>query len=250
MSWWMALALVIILTGGFVILSRLHLLRIALGFWASFAVGIGVLAAARARDGRALAPRADHAAPLLVGARHLARGPGLPLLHDHRPEDGTPRAARADRVRARARDARSAPDRADAHRVGEQGRAARRRSSIVCAAMPVLACVPRRTARLCESPLAAVVYPVGAARPSATAPATATAARALPPGALPPITILPSKGVQSQLTLPTAQADRARPRRDRPGAAARRDVTLRLEPGGGQEPPRRGRTARRRAPTG
>ena len=28
---------------------------------------------------------------VLVAARHLARDPGLPLLHDHRPEDGTPR---------------------------------------------------------------------------------------------------------------------------------------------------------------
>src|SRR4051794_30626920 len=46
MSWWMAFALGIILTGGFLILSRLHLLRIALTFWASFAVGIAVLAAA------------------------------------------------------------------------------------------------------------------------------------------------------------------------------------------------------------
>ena len=46
MSWWMALALAIIVTGGFTILRRLHLLRVALGFWASFAVGIGVLALA------------------------------------------------------------------------------------------------------------------------------------------------------------------------------------------------------------
>src|SRR3954447_17920827 len=46
MSWWMALALAIIVTGGFAILRRLHLLRVALGFWASFAVGIGILALA------------------------------------------------------------------------------------------------------------------------------------------------------------------------------------------------------------
>ena len=44
MSWWMGLALAIIVTGGFTILRRLHLLRVALGFWAAFAVGIGVLA--------------------------------------------------------------------------------------------------------------------------------------------------------------------------------------------------------------
>src|SRR5665213_1088314 len=46
MSWWMALALVIIVTGGFTILARLKLLRVALSFWAVFAVGIGGLALA------------------------------------------------------------------------------------------------------------------------------------------------------------------------------------------------------------
>ena len=102
MSWWMALALLIILTGGFAILSRLHLLRIALVFWGSFAVGIGILAVGGSRDGRALAPRADHGDPLLVGARHVAGGHGVPLLHDHRPEDRPARSPRADRVRTRA----------------------------------------------------------------------------------------------------------------------------------------------------
>jgi Na+-translocating ferredoxin:NAD+ oxidoreductase RnfD subunit len=46
MSWWMALTLVIIVTGGFTILARLKLLRVALSFWAAFAVGIGGLALA------------------------------------------------------------------------------------------------------------------------------------------------------------------------------------------------------------
>src|SRR3954451_8135371 len=45
MSWWMVLALAIILTGGFAILSRLKLLWIALAFGLSFAVGIAILAA-------------------------------------------------------------------------------------------------------------------------------------------------------------------------------------------------------------
>src|SRR4051812_27456587 len=44
MSWWMGLALLIILTGGFAILSRLKLLWIAVAFWVSFAAGIAVLA--------------------------------------------------------------------------------------------------------------------------------------------------------------------------------------------------------------
>ena len=48
----------------------------------------------RAHDDRAVAPRPDRRALVLVGARHLARGPRLLLLHDHRPEDGAARPAR------------------------------------------------------------------------------------------------------------------------------------------------------------
>src|SRR5262249_5095281 len=44
MSTWMALALVIIVAGGLLILLRLELLGIAVGFWLAFAAGIGVLA--------------------------------------------------------------------------------------------------------------------------------------------------------------------------------------------------------------
>ena len=46
MSPWLALALVIILVGAFAILSRLHLLAIAVTFWITFAIGIAVIAAA------------------------------------------------------------------------------------------------------------------------------------------------------------------------------------------------------------
>ena len=45
MSPWMALALAIILVGAFAILSRLHLLAIAVTFWLAFAAGIAVIAA-------------------------------------------------------------------------------------------------------------------------------------------------------------------------------------------------------------
>jgi hypothetical protein len=44
MSPWMALALVIIVAGGLVILLRLRLIGIAVGFWLAFAAGIGVIA--------------------------------------------------------------------------------------------------------------------------------------------------------------------------------------------------------------
>ena len=49
--WWgplspaLVLALVLIVAGGFLILRRLHLVAVAVGFWLAFAVGIGVLAA-------------------------------------------------------------------------------------------------------------------------------------------------------------------------------------------------------------
>src|SRR6266513_5247371 len=46
MSVWLALALAVIVTGGFLILRRLKLLRVDLGFWASFAVAVGILALA------------------------------------------------------------------------------------------------------------------------------------------------------------------------------------------------------------
>jgi Na+-translocating ferredoxin:NAD+ oxidoreductase RnfD subunit len=46
MSPWLALALVIILVGAFAILSRLHLLAIAVTFWIAFAIGIALIAAA------------------------------------------------------------------------------------------------------------------------------------------------------------------------------------------------------------
>src|SRR5207248_8116080 len=44
MSVWLAIALAVIVAGGFAILLRLGLLRVALGFWVSFAAGVGVLA--------------------------------------------------------------------------------------------------------------------------------------------------------------------------------------------------------------
>ena len=46
MSAWLALALALIVAGGFAILGRLRLLGVAIGFWLAFAAGIGVLAAA------------------------------------------------------------------------------------------------------------------------------------------------------------------------------------------------------------
>ena len=46
MSWWMALALAIIVVGGLIILLRIHLIGIAIGFWVTFAAAVGVIALA------------------------------------------------------------------------------------------------------------------------------------------------------------------------------------------------------------
>ena len=125
MSAWMALALAIIVVGGLAILSRLHLLEIAVFFWIAFAAGIAVLAA----SGHAMTARwhlgPDHGLGVLAGARLLARDPGLPLLHDHRPEDDPCAGGSAPGLRGRDRAPRRAPDRAADDRVLDEGRRAR-----------------------------------------------------------------------------------------------------------------------------
>ena len=80
----------------------------------------------RPRVHRALAPRPGHRPLLLVGAGHLAGGAGLPVLHDHRPEDDAEVDARSGRLRGLDRPARRAPDRAGEDRVLGEGRAPRR----------------------------------------------------------------------------------------------------------------------------
>ena len=59
MSPWLALAVGLIVVGGFTILTRLRLLAIAVGFWLTFAAGIGSARGERTLDDRALARRAD-----------------------------------------------------------------------------------------------------------------------------------------------------------------------------------------------
>ena len=78
----------------------------------------------RPHDDRALAPRPDLGLSPVVGARHLARGARVPLLHDHRPEDGSALPDGPTRLRRLARPARGGDDRADDYRVRGQGRAA------------------------------------------------------------------------------------------------------------------------------
>ena len=97
---WMILAYVVIIGGGLLITRRLQLLALAATFWVTLAVGIGILAASGhcMTTNWAFAPVCGRR--LLAGHRHLARGHDLPVLHDHRPQDGAGRAGRPGRVRA------------------------------------------------------------------------------------------------------------------------------------------------------
>jgi len=236
MSWWMALALLIILTGGFAILSRLHLLRIALVFWASFAVGIGILAAA----GHEMVAR-WHLGPI-TGTHFwwvLVTSPEVMVFLFFMITDPktAPRDPRARIWYALALGLLAPLLIAPMHTEWASKVALLSSLFIVCAAMPVLAYVPRRRLVLALAAATAVAYPV-TLLVVGNGPGDATAARPLPAGALPAITILPSKGVQSQLTMPTAKLiahDLVALVQDKSALADR--VALRLEPGGGQDPP-------------
>ena len=277
MSVWLALALAIIVAGGFAILRRLKLLRVALGVLGRRSPpAIGVLALA----GHTMTAR-WHLGPisgfqLLVGARHLARGARVPLLHDHRPEDG------AARRRARGSPTRVAlgllaalliaPTTTEfAAKVALLGVARDRLPRDAAAAR---SSVPRRPTARRRSRLPAVRRRLGGVLVVVDGAAPSPLPAPLPPGALPPITILPvAAASQTQLDRHTAQliahdlvaAVPARGRRPaprlaraghRPGPADRRRAARRprrtactqTAAGTGRSPRRRSRRAVAAAP--
>jgi len=236
MSWWMALALAIIVTGGFAILSRLRLLRVALSFWASFAVGIGGLALA----GHAMTAR-WHLGPIEGFSFWwlLVTSPEVLVFLFFMITD--PRTAPRD-VRARLAygvalgvlaSVLIAPTRTEfAAKVALLASLA-----IVCVAQTILRALPVAVDRrrvVAAAALAAAAY--AAVAVLVTAPATTVAAARPPAAALPPIAILPSPGVQTPLDRRTAEliADALPAARSAP-----RGETLRihLEPGSDQSPP-------------
>ena len=204
-SAWLALALVIIVTGGFAILWRLKLLRVALGFWVSFAAGIGVLALA----GHSMTAR-WHLGP--ISGFHLwwalITSPEVLVFLFFMITDPktAPRSPSARLVYAVALGVLSsvliAPTTTEfAAKVALLGSLA-----IVCVAMPLLRLVPLRlNRRIAFAAAPALAGIATAAIVLASPPTAANAFRALPPGALPPITILPSHGVQTQLDRHTAE---------------------------------------------
>jgi Na+-translocating ferredoxin:NAD+ oxidoreductase RnfD subunit len=204
-SAWLALALVIIVSGGFAILWRLKLLRVALGFWVAFAAGIGVLALA----GHSMTAR-WHLGP--ISGFHLwwvlITSPEVLVFLFFMITDPktAPRSPSARFVYAVSLGVLAsvliAPTTTEfAAKVALLGALA-----IVCAAMPLLRLVPlsfdRRRALVAAPALTAVA---AAAIVLASPPSAANAFRPLPPGALPPITILPSHGVQTALDRHTAE---------------------------------------------
>jgi hypothetical protein len=208
MSGWLVLALVIILAGGFTILSRLKLLWIAVAFWLSFALGIGILAASH----HAMTAR-WHLGPI-TGFHFwwvLLTSPEVLvflffMITDPKtaPQGGRARIAYAISLGLLGA-VLIAPTRTEF-----SSKVALLSSlTIVCAAIPLLRLVPiprfDRRRLVLASVLGLAAY--GAVVVGAGLPARldAQAARVVPADTLPAITILPSRGVQTELDRRTAE---------------------------------------------
>jgi hypothetical protein len=233
MSWWMVLALAIIVTGGFTILRRLSLLRVALAFWAAFAAGIGALALA----GHVLVAR-WHLGP--ITGWHLwwvlVTSPEVLVFLFFMITDPktAPKGGRARVVYAVTLGLLGALLIATTRNEWAAKVALLSALAIVCAARPLLAFVPRRALVLAAAagvaayPFALVVVGNG--------PGAAAAAPVPTGGTSAKVTILPSKGVETQLDRRTAQLI-AHDLATLVPSAAGQPVALHLEPGGGQDPP-------------
>jgi FG-GAP-like repeat/ASPIC and UnbV len=239
MDAWLVVALVVILTGGFLILSRLKLLWLALTFWLTFGLGIGILAATN----HAMTAR-WHLGPI-TGIHFwwapLSSPEVMVFLFFMSTDPKT--APRGQRTRIYYAISLGllgalliAPMKTEyASKVGLLCSLA-----IVCLAMAVLKYVPLprlgRRAFVLAIALGAVAYSGTIVLAGLPARLDSAAARQLPPGRLPPIQILPSQGVQTTLNLKTAQFVA----HDLLAVVhANTEDTLRvhLEPGGGQNPP-------------
>ena len=123
---WMVTAYAVILAGGLLITTRLRLLAMAATLLDRARRRGRCARRIRALHDGALGVRARVRVRLLAGDRHVAGGADLPVLHDHRPEDGARRARRPRRVRRPRRRGQHAADGAADRRVRDQGRPARR----------------------------------------------------------------------------------------------------------------------------
>src|SRR2546423_1499724 len=205
MSAWLVLALVVIVSGGFAILRRLRLLRVALGFWASFAVAIGVLALA----GHTMTAR-WHLGP--ISGFHLwwvlVTSPEVLvflffMITDPKtaPRSPTGRLVYAVSLGLLAGVMIAPTITAYAAKVALLGSL-----PAACLALPLLRLVPTPLDRRLVIGIAGAVVAVAtAAMLVGNAPPVASASRAVPAGSLPPITIPPAPGVQTKHETHTAQ---------------------------------------------
>ncbi|MGH3002976.1 MAG: FG-GAP-like repeat-containing protein [Gaiellaceae bacterium] len=236
MSGWLVLALALIVAGGFAILSRLRLLRVALSFWAAFGVGIGGLALA----GHVMTAR-WHLGPIAGFSFWwiLVTSPEVLvflffMITDPKTAPRGPRARLGYGIALGAvASILIAPTRTEfAAKVALLSSLA-----IVCLAKAVLERFPLRIdhTRLAFATAAGLAGYVGVAT-FTSSPAAPLAAPSPAAGRLPPIAILPSPGVQTTLDRTTAEAIAQALVTARPVAA---DTTLRihLEPGSDQAPP-------------
>jgi Na+-translocating ferredoxin:NAD+ oxidoreductase RnfD subunit len=240
MSPWLGLAFAVIVTGGLVILSRLRLLRVAVAFWVSFAIGIAVLAAA----GHTMTAR-WHLGPIEGAAFwwFLLTSPEVLvflffMLTDPKtsPKGGRDRVIYAVSVGLLAT-LLIAPMRTE----WSTKVALLAALTVVCGARPLLAMAPLARLRVSGVRLAlasGVAVGVYAAVLVITNNPLPSANAALVTGELPPITVLPSRGVETQLNDRTARTithDLLTDLRRTPSTTDR--VRLWLEPGKGQDPP-------------
>jgi hypothetical protein len=236
MSWWMALALVIIVTGGFSILRRLKLLRVALSFWAAFAAGIAGLALA----GHAMTAR-WHLGPVhgLYFWWVLVTSPEVLvffffMITDPKTAPKGPRARIAYGIALGV----LAPMMIALTTTEFAAKVALLSSlAIVCLAKAVTWFVPIRVDRTRLAVAAAVgIAAYAGVVTLANSSHASFAAPVLPPGTLPRITILPSPGVQTQLNQATAEQIAYALVAARP-AHAGDSLSIHLVPGNEQSPP-------------
>jgi Na+-translocating ferredoxin:NAD+ oxidoreductase RnfD subunit len=237
-SVWLAAALVVIVTGGFAILSRLGLLRVALSFWLSFAAGLAILAGA---DHDITARW--HLGPL--GGIHfwwvLVTSPEVLVFLFFMITDPktAPRSPQARVVYGVGIGLLAALLAAPMHTEYWTKVALLAALAIVCVARTLLRVVPlplpkpSRTTLMLAGAAVAAAY-AGLLVTTNSSP-QAVAAPAPPTGKLPRIVLAPSPGVQSHLSLGTARVI-VKALLTQSGVSSDR-VRLWLEPGRDQSPP-------------
>ena len=204
MSAWLAVSLAIIVAGGFLILRRLKLLRVAIGFWISFALAIGVLALA----GHTMTAR-WHLGPIsgfqlwwvLITSPEV-----LVFLFFMITDPKTaPRSPTGRIVYAVSLGLLAGVMIAPTITEYSAKVALLASLAVVCLVLPLLRLFPWPLDRRFVVGLATAAIAVSAAAMVVgNAPGVADASRAVPPGSLPPITILPAHGVQTKLDAHTA----------------------------------------------